>query len=565
MKIKNRLESIIAQSLHSLSLPNDKVIVSEASKIEFGDYQFNGMMAIAKKMKTNPRELALLVMNNIKDDEMIAKMEVAGAGFINIWLKDNFLSSNINILLNDDRLGVAKSLKTQRVVLDYSSPNMGKQMHVGHLRSTIIGDALGNLFEFLGDEVIRQNHIGDWGTQFGMLIAYLEENKTSSNSSLSDLESFYQNAKKRFAEDEAFANKSRENVVKLQAKEEHALKLWDEFIDTSLHHCEYVYDKLGVNLKREDIRGESFYNDDLPVLLEDLDKLNLLTQSQGASCVFLNENLPPVIVKKSDGAYLYATTDLSALRYRTKQLNASRICYVADSRQAEHFKQIFEVAQKASFVEEQTRLEHIGFGMVMDKSGKPFKSRDGGTVKLIDLLDEAILRAGESIKKRDEYSEVELQNIASIVGIGAVKYADLSLHRESNYMFDWNKMLSFEGNTALYIQYAYARINSILERFDGKLDGNVLIGDELEHRLALMLLRFEDVLLKASLEAMPHVISSYLYDLVTLFMKFYENNPILKDGIQKDVKMSRLILSFATANIIKKALKILGIKVANKI
>jgi arginyl-tRNA synthetase len=443
---------------------------------------------------------------------------------------------------------------------------MAKQMHVGHLRSSIIGDTLATLLEFLGDELIRQNHIGDWGTQFGMLIAYLEEQNTDGNTQeLKDLEQFYKDAKVRFDESEDFANKAREYVVKIQSGDQHCLQLWQSFINASLGHCEEVYEKLGVNLTRQDVRAESFYNDQLPKVVNQLKEKKIATTSNGAECVFLEGDENPIIIQKSDGGFLYATTDLAALAFRDQELRADRICYVVDARQAQHFKQVFAIAKMAGLVRPEVQLEHIGFGTMMDKNGKPFKTRDGGTVKLVDLLDEAVIRAKATIKERELHSNEELERVAKAIGIGAVKYADLSINRESNYIFSWEKMLSFEGNTSLYMQYAYARIQSIFRKYEGDIDGEIIIGDELEHRLALMILKFEDTLTKAAIDATPHTITAYLYDLVTLFMKFYEQNPILKEGVAKPTQQSRLLLAKLTANVIKKGLEILGIEVVDRI
>jgi len=466
---------------------------------------------------------------------------------------------------SDRRLGIEVKKDPQTVVIDYSGPNMAKQMHVGHLRSTIIGDTLANLLTFLGDDVIRQNHIGDWGTQFGMLIAYLEEMNEDGSVSLKDLEQFYKDAKNRFDSDSAFAERAREYVVKIQSGDAHCLALWEKFIDISLGHCEEVYQKLGVNLSREDVRAESFYNKALPEVIRHLEEKGLLTQSNGAKCVFFEESDVPMIVQKGDGGYLYATTDLAALYYRANTLGAKRISYVVDARQGEHFKQIFNVAKRAGFVTEDVLLEHIAFGTMMDPSGKPFKTRDGGTVKLIDLLDEAVIKARETIKNRENYTEEEITRLAQIIGIGAVKYADLAINRESNYIFNWDKMLSFDGNTSLYMQYAYARIQSIFKKFDGEIEGEILIGDALEKRLAVMLLRFEDILQNSATHATPNHITTYLYELATLFMRFYEQNPILKEGVPQEVKMSRLHLANLTAKTIKKGLEILGIEVVDKL
>jgi arginyl-tRNA synthetase len=565
MKIKSQLNQIISKALEDAKIETKDIAVSDATKPEFGDYQFNGAMRLARVLRKNPREIATSIIKEI-DSPMIAKAEVAGAGFINIWLDDSWLSDQANSILADKRVGVGLVENPQRVVVDYSGPNMAKQMHVGHLRSSIIGDTLATLLEFLGDEVIRQNHIGDWGTQFGMLIAYLEEQGADANQNLKDLEQFYKDAKIRFDQSEEFANRAREYVVKIQSGDKYCLSLWKKFIDTSLGHCEEVYSKLGVNLTRNDVRAESFYNSDLPNIIKILKEKNISTNSNGAECVFIDgEDKPPVIIQKGDGGFLYATTDLSALKFRANELKADRVCYVVDARQGQHFKQVFAIAKKAGMVDESVALEHIAFGTMMDKSGKPFKTRDGGTVKLVDLLDEAISRAKETIKERNEYSQEELNQVATAIGIGAVKYADLSISRESNYLFSWEKMLSFDGNTALYIQYAYARIQSIFRKYNAEIRGDIAICDELEHRLALMILKFEDTLIKASIEATPHTITSYLYDLVTLFMKFYEQNPILKEGVEEGVKVSRLQLSKLTANVIERGLDILGIEVVDKI
>ncbi|MCF6206676.1 MAG: arginine--tRNA ligase [Sulfurovum sp.] len=565
MKLKEEVNNVIQQAFSKAGIEAAPIPVSEATKPEFGDFQFNGAMALAKALKQNPRQIAQTIVENLDLSGVIAKAEVAGPGFINLWLNDIWVAQQCEYTEHDERLGIMQKADPVKVVVDYSGPNMAKQMHVGHLRSTIIGDTLSNLLEFLGDEVIRQNHIGDWGTQFGMLIAYLEEMGEDGSGSLKDLEQFYKDAKARFDADAAFADKAREYVVKIQSGDAHCLTLWKKFIDISLGHCEEVYEKLDVNLTRNDVRAESFYNESLAKVVSDLDKAGLLTESDGAQCVFLEGDEIPVIVQKRDGGYLYATTDLAALYYRANVLGAKRISYVVDARQGGHFKQVFRVAKEAGFVPEDVRLEHIAFGTMMDKSGKPFKTRDGGTVKLIDLLDEAVVRAKEAITAKDDYSQEELERVAKIVGIGAVKYADLAINRESNYIFDWDKMLSFEGNTSLYMQYAYARIQSIFRKFGGEIEGKIIIGDELEHRLAVMLLRFEEVLLRAADEAAPNQITSYLYDLVTLFMRFYERNPILKEGVEEQTKMSRLLLADLTAKTIKQGLDILGIQVVDKL
>ncbi len=564
MQIKSQINNILEESFKALNITPKSLQVSDATKPEFGDYQYNGAMALAKELKQNPREIAIKLANELEKSELFEKVEVAGPGFINLTLSSSFLSKNLLKSL-DERAGVSLKENPIKVVVDYSSPNMAKQMHVGHLRSTIIGDTLANLFEFLGDEVIRQNHIGDWGTQFGMLIAYFEENQKDIDAKLSDLEEFYKAAKKRFDESEEFAKKAREYVVKLQSGDEGCLRLWSAFIDKSLQHCQEVYDKLGVKLDKNCVKSESSYNDDLGNIVTELESKGVAKESQGAKCIFFEGSDNPLIVQKQDGGFLYATTDLAAIRYRVQELGAKRVCYVVDARQSEHFRQVFEAARLAGFADERVLLEHIAFGMMLDKSGKPFKTRDGGTVKLIDLIDEAVNRAKEVISRANEYSQEELEKIAQVVGIGSLKYADLSINRQSNYIFDWDKMLSLDGNTALYMQYAYARINSILNKAGEFETREPKLTDTLERRLALKVLALEDTLLKAYQEAMPHIITNYLYELATLFMKFYENNPILKEGVDEETKISRLNLAKATANAIKVSLNILGIEVLERI
>ncbi len=565
MKLKEKINVYIRDAFRQAGIEADPIPVTEATKPEFGDYQFNGAMALAKELRRNPREIATQIAEHIDTSGLIAKAEVAGPGFVNLTLNDKVLAHAMKEALCDERLGVGKRETPVKTVVDYSGPNMAKQMHVGHLRSTIIGDTLANLLTFLGDEVIRQNHIGDWGTQFGMLIAYLEEMEDTDTRSLADLEQFYKDAKKRFDEDPDFADKAREYVVKIQSGDAHCLRLWRRFIEISLGHCEEVYDKLGVNLTRDDVRAESFYNDHLPEIIGKLDKAGMLRLSDGARCVFLEGEEVPVIVQKSDGGYLYATTDLAALWYRANILHAKRICYVVDARQSEHFRQVFRVAKEACLVPPDVKLEHIAFGTMMDKNGKPFKTREGGTVKLIDLLDEAVMRAKAAITSKESHSEAELDKIARAIGIGAVKYADLSINREANYVFDWDKMLSFEGNTSLYMQYAYARIRSIFRKYGKKPEGDLLLSDTLEHALAVMLMRFEDVLWRAAEEAAPHLITNYLYETVTLFMRFYERNPILKEDIPEEIRQSRLLMADLTAKTIKRALNILGIEVLDRL
>jgi arginyl-tRNA synthetase len=455
-------------------------------------------------------------------------------------------------------------------VIDYSSPNLAKEMHVGHLRSTIIGDAVARVLEFLGHEVIRQNHVGDWGTQFGMLLAYLEENPVTAEAELSDLENFYRQAKQRFDESPEFADRARERVVQLQAGDAECLALWNRFNSISLGHCQAVYDRLGVSLSPADVRGESAYNDQLADVVDSLQQAGLLTDSEGARCVFLDEfknsegNPLPVIVQKAGGGYLYATSDLAAMRYRQQTLNADRVLYFVDQRQALHFQQVFAVARKAGFVSADMQLEHMGFGTMNGADGKPFKTRDGGTVKLIDLLNEAEQRAYQLVQEKNpELDQAELQQIARAVGIGAVKYADLSKHRSSDYNFNFEQMLSFEGNTAPYLMYAYTRVASVFRRIDRdmqQLDGlaPLVLEQEAEIDLAAHLAQFGSLLQYVAREGTPHSLCHYLYELAGRFSSFYENCPILS-AEQPEQKDSRLRLAALTGRTLRQGLNLLGI------
>ncbi|MCY2927255.1 MAG: arginine--tRNA ligase, partial [Planctomycetota bacterium] len=415
--------------------------VGPAGNPKFGDYQANGVMAAAKAAKANPKELAARVLANLDLSDMAEKVEIAGPGFINVTLKGEFLTGQTLKMGGEEELGVAKPQAAKRVVVDYSSPNLAKEMHVGHLRSTIIGDALVRVLDFAGHTVIPQNHVGDWGTQFGMLIAQLVETGAGEAAKIDDLEEFYRQAKKRFDSEPAFADKARDYVVKLQGSDATVKALWQTFNSVSLEHCERVYQRLGTLLTRQNVRGESAYNDDLAAVVADLKTAGLLTESQSAQCVFLDEfknaegEPLPVIVQKTDGGYLYATTDLAAMRYRAGVLKADRVLYVTDSRQGLHFQQVFAVARKAGFVGAGVSLEHVPFGMMMGADGRPFKTRDGGTVKLMDLLEEARKRAAELIAaKNPELPEAQRAEISRVVGIGAVKYADLAQNRASDYV-----------------------------------------------------------------------------------------------------------------------------------
>ncbi|MGR2678952.1 arginine--tRNA ligase [Chromobacterium haemolyticum] len=568
MTILQLINQRVQAALAAAGAPDAPAVVQPASKPEFGDYQANGVMGAAKQLKTNPRELAQKVVAALDLAGIADKVEIAGPGFINIHLAPEYLARRSEAALKDDKLGIHRVVP-QRVMVEYSSPNLAKEMHVGHLRSSIIGDALARVMEFVGHDVVRANHVGDWGTQFGMLTAYLVETSHAGDAELqlSDLETFYRNAKVRFDESEDFANRARDYVVKLQGGDQEVLKLWEQFVDVSLKHCEAVYQKLNVGLKREHVRGESSYNDDLPVIVEELRAASLLTEDDGAQVVFLEEfrtqeDKPMgVIIQKKDGGYLYTTTDLGAVRYRHKTLNLDRVIYVVDARQSQHFAQMFSICRKAGFAPDSMKLEHVGFGVMMGDDGKPFKTRSGGTVKLIELLQEAEERAFALVsEKNPDLPEAERREIAAAVGIGAVKYADLSKNRMSDYIFNWDTMLAFEGNTAPYLQYAYTRVQSVFRKA-GDYDANaaIVITEPAEKHLAAALAQFEDTLQAVVDGCYPHYLSQYLYNIATLFSRFYEACPILKS--EGDVRASRLQLSALTAKTLKTGLDLLGIKV----
>jgi arginyl-tRNA synthetase len=583
MNIKDILSTKVSAAMVAAGLPQDtNPALSLSNRPEFGDYQANGVMGAAKKLKTNPRELATKVVAELNLDGIASKIELAGPGFINIHLSDEWLAAQLNHIAQDENIGVAQrgvaaDDKQQTVVVDYSAPNLAKEMHVGHLRSTIIGDAVVRALEFRGDKVIRQNHMGDWGTQFGMLIAHLSDKLASdevAETALADLENFYREAKVRFDNEEGFADRARADVVKLQGGDEKCAKLWQQFIDISITHSEEIYEKLNVSLKRSDIMGESAYNDDLSAVIDELMAKEIAEESQGAKVVFINEmankagEAPVFIVQKSGGGFLYATTDLSACRYRSGKLAADRIIIFTDARQALHFKQVEIVARKAGFLPENVGYQHCPFGMMMGDDGKPFKTRTGGTIKLAELLDEAVVRASALIKEKNpEITDAELTEISKKVGIGAVKFADLSKNRTSDYIFNWKTMLSFEGATAPYLQYAYSRIQSIFTKAESNAAINtsiINIDEPQEKALALKLLQLEDAIDAVISEGTPNLLCNYLYELASLYMSFYEACPILKEGISDEVKASRLALCKVIADTLKQGLDILGIEVMDR-
>ncbi|HHF3886316.1 arginine--tRNA ligase [Haemophilus influenzae] len=550
-------------------------LIRQSGKPQFGDYQSNGIMAAAKKLGLNPREFAQKVLDNAQLSDIAEKLEIAGPGFINIFLNPTWLTTEISAALSHKNLGIQATNK-QTVVIDYSSPNVAKEMHVGHLRSTIIGDAVARTLEFLGHNVIRANHVGDWGTQFGMLIAYLEkmQNEHASEMELQDLEAFYREAKKHYDEDEIFAEKVRNYVVKLQGGDEYCRTMWKRLVDITMQQNQYNYARLNVTLTEKDVMGESLYNPMLPSIVKDLKKQGLAVEDDGALVVYLDEfknkegDPMGVIVQKKDGGFLYTTTDIAAAKYRYETLKANRALVFSDTRQSQHMQQAWLITRKAGYVPDSFSLEHKNFGMMLGKDGKPFKTRTGGTVKLADLLDEAIERATVLInEKNTNLSNDEKEAVIKAVGIGAVKYADLSKNRTTDYVFDWDNMLSFEGNTAPYMQYAYTRIRSIFNKTDinstALLAAPLTIKDDKERTLAIKLLQFEEAVQTVGKEGTPHVLCAYLYELAGIFSSFYEHCPIL-NAEDESIKLSRLKLALLTEKTLKQGLTLLGIKTVEK-
>ncbi|KAA1050272.1 arginine--tRNA ligase [Pseudocitrobacter sp. 73] len=576
MNIQALLSEKVSQALIAAGAPVDcEPQVRQSAKVQFGDYQANGVMAVAKKLGMAPRQLAEQVLSHLDLTGIASKVEIAGPGFINIFLDPAFLAEHVNNALPSDRLGITQPAP-QTIVVDYSAPNVAKEMHVGHLRSTIIGDASVRTLELLGHKVIRANHVGDWGTQFGMLIAWLEkqQQENAGEMELADLEGFYRDAKKHYDEDEAFAERARSYVVKLQGGDEYFRDMWRKLVDITMTQNQITYNRLNVTLTRDDVMGESLYNPMLPGVVADLKAKGMAVESEGATVVFLDEfknkegEPMGVIIQKKDGGYLYTTTDIACAKYRYETLHADRVLYYIDSRQHQHLMQAWTIVRKAGYVPESVPLEHHMFGMMLGKDGKPFKTRAGGTVKLADLLDEALERARRLVaEKNPDMPADELEKLANAVGIGAVKYADLSKNRTTDYIFDWDNMLAFEGNTAPYMQYAYTRVLSVFRKAGIEeselLNATVEIKEDREAQLAARLLQFEETLNVVAREGTPHVMCAYLYDLAGLFSGFYEHCPILS-AESESVRNSRLKLALLTAKTLKTGLDTLGIETVER-
>ncbi|MFF5843110.1 arginine--tRNA ligase [Streptomyces massasporeus] len=548
------------------------------------DFQANGILALAKKEKANPRELATQVVSGVESGELIKDVEVSGPGFLNITLTDRAITENLAARYADDtgRLGVPHAEQPGTTVIDYAQPNVAKEMHVGHLRSAVIGDAVVQLLEFTGENVVRRHHIGDWGTQFGMLIQYLEEHpheldhkadEASGEEAMSNLDRLYKAARKLFDADEEFKTRARRRVVDLQAGDPRTVAMWQKFVDESKIYFFSVFEKLDMEIRDADIVGESGYNDMLAETCRLLEESGVAVRSEGALCVFFDDikgpdgNPVPLIVQKSDGGYGYAATDLSAIRDRVFNLKANSIIYVVDARQSLHFKMVFETARKAGWLGDDVKAYQLAFGTVLGKDGKPFKTREGETVRLVDLLDEAIDRASAVVReKAQDLSEEEIAERGTQVGVGAVKYADLSTSANRDYKFDLDQMVSLNGDTSVYLQYAYARIQSILRKAGASRPAAhaELELHEAERALGLHADSFAATVAEAATEYAPHKLAAYLYQLASLYTTFYDKCPVLKAETQEQIE-NRLFLCDITARTLHRGMALLGIRTPERL
>ncbi|MFI6358038.1 arginine--tRNA ligase [Streptomyces sp. NPDC050743] len=549
------------------------------------DFQANGILALAKKAKANPRELATQVVSHVvTGDELIKDVEVSGPGFLNVRIADRAITANLAARYADEtgRLGVPTAAQPGTTVIDYAQPNVAKEMHVGHLRSAVIGDSVVQLLEFTGENVVRRHHIGDWGTQFGMLIQYLDEHpheldhkeaQVTGEEAMSNLDRLYKAARKLFDSDEEFKTRARRRVVDLQAGDPHTLAMWQKFVDESKIYFFSVFEKLDMEIRDPDIVGESGYNDMLAETCRLLEESGVAVRSEGALCVFFDDikgpdgNPVPLIVQKSDGGYGYAATDLSAIRDRVFNLKANTLLYVVDARQALHFKMVFETARRAGWLNEDVTAFQLAFGTVLGKDGKPFKTREGETVRLVDLLDEAIDRASAVVReKAQDLSEEEIAERGAQVGIGAVKYADLSTSANRDYKFDLDQMVSLNGDTSVYLQYAYARIQSILRKAGETRPAAhpELELTEAERALGLHADAFAETVTEAAAEYAPHKLAAYLYQLASLYTTFYDKCPVLKAETPAQVE-NRLFLCDITARTLHRGMALLGIRTPEKL
>lgn len=561
-------------ALQSLDEREMKAEVTPSTQERFGHYQCNSAMKLGKTLGKNPREVAAQLVEKITCAPLIESLELAGPGFINIRLNREYLAKKLDYLLSDPRLGVPPLQSPQHIIVEFSSPNVAKQLHVGHIRSTIIGDSLARLFEFLGHRVTRLNHIGDWGTPFGMLIAFLKKGHSDvlarkRKASLTELEQWYKAARLAFDSDPEFKKAAHREVVAMQAKEPSAFDAWQVICEISRSAFEAIYERLGIELEE---RGESFYEPMLPEVIEKLERKQLVEVSEGARCLFLegfearDGKALPLIVQKSDGGYNYATTDLAAMRHRAQDERADRIIVVVDSGQALHLQMVHTAAVKANFIDaDRSKFEHVGFGLVLGEDGKKIKTRSGESIKLMDLLDEAVERAERAVRAKDHgLSEEEIGDLAEVLGIDAIKYADLSSHRVKDYTFSFDRMLSFEGNTAAFLLYSYVRAGSIQRKagfdFEKIKQTSIRLEHDSEVALALHLLRFSEALSAVDAELLPNRLADYLYTLSEKFNAFFRDCQVTDHPLEK----SRLLICEGARRILRQGLAILGLKTVEK-
>ena len=570
--LTNQLKKIFSENINNIFKQDfsEKINIENSTKKEFGDFQTNFAMMNSKAIGKNPREIATTLVENFKENDLIEKLEIAGPGFINIHLKNNFLNNEMK-KIDNEKYDFSFLNVDETVIIDYSSPNIAKRMHIGHLRSTIIGDAIKRILDFIGFKTISDNHIGDWGTQFGKLIvAYNKwlDKEAYETDPIGELERIYVLFSDEAKKDPTLEDVARNELRKLQMGDEQNNKLWKEFIEISLKEYNKVYDRLGV--KFDHYFGESFYNDMMPDVLEELKEKNIAKEDQGALVVFFEEDkLPPALVQKKDGSFLYATSDLATIKFRKNELNVDKAVYVTDERQQNHFKQVFEISEMlgAPYNYEKS---HVYFGIMRFGDGMIFSSRSGNIIRLVDLLDEAKKQVKSVIdEKNPNIPEDEKEKIAEIVGTGAIKYFDLSQNRTSDILFTWDKVLSFEGNTGPYLQYTYARIQSILRKLKEENisveNNDIILNDmfDIERELAVALLRFPQTVVKSYETYRPNIIADYLFDTAKLFNNFYNSKSILKET-DKKVMDARILLAQKTASILKQGLNLLGIETVDR-
>jgi arginyl-tRNA synthetase len=562
--LRRRVEAAARAAFGSATADIDALLHRSAH----ADYQADIAMALGRQIRRAPREVAAELVDHLSADEVLERAEVSGPGFINLHVRTAFLAAQLDRMSADERLGVPRAAPSDTVVVDYSGPNVAKEMHVGHLRSTIIGDAIARLLEYQGHSVVRQNHLGDWGTPFGMLIEHLyDEGAADADTSVRALGAFYRAARAKFEGDPGFADRARRRVVSLQGGDQSTVSLWRRLIEVSLEHFSAIYRRLGVGLRSEHVAGESGYQDALPGIVAELQARGVARQSEGAVCVFLPEftgrdgKMVPLIVRKHDGGYGYGTTDLAALRHRVRALGAQRIIYVVGAPQSQHLAMVFETARAAGWAPKSVRLEHVPFGSVLGADKRMLKTRAGEAVSLVSLLDEALEQAERVVaEKSPDLDSTGRTRIAEAVGIGAIKYADLASDRVKDYVFDWNRMLSFEGNTAPYLMYAHARIRSLLRKAQAaglRPSGSVALDAPEERAISLELLELPSVIARTADTLQPHRLCGYLYEVARRFTTFYESCPVLR--AEPATCVSRLTLCELTARVLHRGLALVGV------